>query len=206
MSSGKGDAMADHPSETTLHDVERHAAPSEQALIAVARTDARPFAALYDRYVDRVYAYLYRQTGRREIAEDLTSLTFLRALAAIGRFDSRRPFAPWLFRIAHNALMDHRRSAARTARLTDDIVQRLVEDADPRRESAVEQAEAFLAYTKGLPAEQRDVLALRFIADLSTEQTAALLGRSIGATKTLVWRAVATVRAHRHASGREEDR
>lgn len=169
--------------------------PSDAALVRAARTDPRAFGALYDRHVDRVYRYLYRQTGRRETAEDLTSLTFMRALAGLARFDTRQPFAPWLLRIAHNALVDDRRAAARAVRLTDDVVHKLVEEADPDAGGNLEQAEAFLAYTKGLSRDQRDALALRFVADLSPEQTAAVLGRSVAASKMLVSRAIAAIRS-----------
>lgn len=190
--------MGDHRPNTRAPEATHSPPETDTALVQAARTDPRAFGALYDRYVDRVYRYLYRQTGRRETAEDLTSLTFLRALSGLKRVDPRQPFAPWLLRIAHNVLIDERRAGAHTVHLTDDVVRILVEQSDPQAESSLEQAEAFLAYTRDLPADQRDALALRFIADLSTAQTATALGRSVAATKMLVWRAVAAVR-QRHS-------
>ncbi len=190
--------MGDYRPGTRVDDVKHPLPETDMALVQAARIDPRAFGALYDRYVDRVYRYLYRQTGRRETAEDLTSLTFLRALGGLKRVDPQQPFAPWLLRIAHNVLIDDRRAGAHTIHLTDAVVRVLVEQSDPQAESSLEQAEAFLAYTRGLPTDQRDALALRFIADLSTEQTATALGRSVAATKMLVWRAVAAVR-RRHS-------
>ena len=194
-----GDRVLDEPARAT----DQGSTETDTDLVLAARTDPRAFGTLYDHYVDTVYRYLYRQTGVAEAAEDLTSLTFLRALVALDRFDPHRPVTPWLMRIAHNALVDHRRTAARTMRLSEEIVSALVAEADPRAGSNVEQAEAFLAFTAGLPEDQRDALALRFITDLSVAQTAAALGRSVGATKMLVSRALAALRAS--AMARKEE-
>lgn len=194
--------VLDGPTRAMAHDL----AETDAALVRAARTDPRAFGALYDRYVDTIYRYLYRQTGARETAEDLTSLTFMRALGALDRFPVERPVAPWLVRIAHNALIDYRRRAGRTVPLTDDMVQTLVAGAAPSASGRLEQAEAFLAFTEDLPDDQRDALALRFIADLSMAQTAAALGRSLGATKMLVTRALATLRTRLDREGKEGDR
>jgi len=176
----------------------------EATLISAARADPHAFAALYDRYVDMVYRYLYRQTGRRELTEDLTSLTFVRALAGLRRFDAEQPFAPWLMRIAHNALIDERRGAARVVYMDDDALHALRESSGPDAADDVEQAEAFIAFTRDLPEGQRDALALRYITDLSIEQTAGALGRSAGATKMLITRALAALRG-RVARDTQED-
>lgn len=167
---------------------------TDTCLVQAARQDPRAFGALYDRYVETIYRYLYRQTGTRDAAEDLTSLTFMRALTALGRVDPQRPFRPWLVRIAHNALVDYRRAAGHTVPLSEEIVSTLVTQADQDSDSTLEQVEAFLAFTAHLTQDQRDALALRFIADLSLEQTAAALERSVGATKMLVSRALAALR------------
>lgn len=179
------------------------AAETNATLVRAAQADPEAFGLLYDRYVDTIYRYLYRQTGAREVAEDLTSLTFMRALGALDRFPPDRPVAPWLVRIAHNALVDHRRRAGRTVPLDDEIAHALEGRGEPGAAGDLEQAEVFDALTAGLPVEQRDALALRFVADLSMEQTAAALGRSLGATKMIVTRALATVRARERRDGKE---
>ncbi len=184
---------------------EQQPAATDAVLARVARDDPRAFGALYDRYVDTIYRYLYRQTGAREIAEDLTSLTFMRALGALDRFPADRPVAPWLVRIAHNALVDYRRRAGRTVPLDDTVAHTLEAPDAPGVTDDLEQAELFDALTAGLPADQRDALALRFVADLSMEQTAAALGRSSGATKMLVTRAPSTVRTRMRRDAKEED-
>ncbi len=154
--------------------------------------------------MDTIYRYLYRQTGAREIAEDLTSLSFMRALDALGRLPSDRPVAPWLVRIAHNALIDYRRRAGRTVPLDDAMAAALEGQGEPGATDDLEQAEVFDALTAGLPTDQRDALALRFAADLSMQQTADALGRSLGATKMLVTRGLATVRARARRDKKED--
>ena len=92
----------------------------EAKLVSQARDDPDAFAALYDMYVGRVYHYAYRRLGTHADAEDLTSQTFQRALEALPRYESRGlPFGAWLFRIAHNLLVDHFRSAAPADPLED---------------------------------------------------------------------------------------
>jgi len=184
---------------------EQQPAATDVVLARLAPDDPHAFGALYDRYVDTIYRYLYRQTGAREIAEDLTSLTFMRALGALDRFPADRAVAPWLVRIAHNALVDYRRRAGRTVPLDDDVAHTLEAPDSPGVTDDLEQAELFDALTAGLPADQRDALALRFVADLSMEQTAAALGRSSGAAKMLVTRALSAVRTRMRRDAKKEE-
>jgi len=129
----------------------------------------------------------------------------MRALGALDRFPADRPVAPWLVRIAHNALVDDRRRAGRTVPLDDENAYALEAPDAPNVTDDLEQAEVFDALTTGLPADQRDALALRFVADLSMEQTSAALGRSSGATKMLVTRALSTMRTRMRRDAKEED-
>jgi len=196
-----GERVLDRPTRV----MERGPIETDAALVLAARADPEVFGALYDRYVDTIYRYLYRQTGAREITEDLTSLTFMRALGALDRFPDERPIAPWLVRIAHNALVDYRRRAGRTVPLDDTVAHALEAPDSSGMTDDLEQAELFDALTTGLPADQRDALALRFVADLSMEQAAAVLGRSVGATKMLVTRALSAVRTRMRRDAKEED-
>ncbi len=84
---------------------------AEPGLVQAAQDDPAAFGALYERYLDRVYAYMRVRTRNADDAADLTQQVFLQALAALSRFhDQRVPFAVWLFRIARNSAIDfHRR-------------------------------------------------------------------------------------------------
>lgn len=86
--------------------------PDDSALVADARAAPEKFAALYERYVGQVYRYYYLRLGSTEAAQDATSDTFLKALANIGGYRGGS-FAAWVFRIAHNVVVDlHRRRPA----------------------------------------------------------------------------------------------
>src|SRR5438270_13791254 len=84
---------------------------AEDALIAeAARSDASAFAVLYERYYPRVYRYVFHRVGARSDAEDITGLVFMKALEALPSYQpGRNGFAPWLFRITRNAVVDHYR-------------------------------------------------------------------------------------------------
>ncbi|HKB20267.1 MAG TPA: sigma-70 family RNA polymerase sigma factor [Gaiellaceae bacterium] len=149
---------------------------------------------LYLLHFDRIYGYLRVSVGNRHDAEDLTTQTFLRMLESIGRFRwQSAPFSAWLFRIAHNLAMDHFRARRRVA----------VEDEAPEpsadEESAEEQAldsigqAGMLGLIEELPAEQRQVLTLKFVFGFRNSEAAGILGKTEGAVKSLQHRALASL-------------
>ena len=183
---------------------QQSALASDGGLVLSARTDSHAIDVLYARHVRGVYSYLYAQTGTREIAEDLTSQTFVRALEGVSGIRSGESFAPWLMRIAHNTLIDHRRASHRAGRLMERLKGVFQEGTAQDDHDSLAGTESFLALTAPLPKEQRDALALRFKADLSTARVAEVLGRSEGATRMLLVRALRTLRG-RTAQGEEEE-
>jgi len=91
--------------------------PDDRALAARAAADPDAFAALYRRHVATIHAFAWRRSGSRDVAEEVTSATFERALASIGRFEWRGGgFVAWLHRIAAHELVAHHRRADRAAR------------------------------------------------------------------------------------------
>ena len=93
-----------------------HTTEDDRRLIEAAQADSARFVEIYERYVDRIYAFVSRRTGNRATAEDITSQVFEQALRTIERFEWRGvPVSAWLFRIASNALADHWRERARDA-------------------------------------------------------------------------------------------
>jgi RNA polymerase sigma-70 factor (ECF subfamily) len=83
--------------------------------LRAAQRDSEAFAALYDAYVDKIYKYVFYKVGGQAEAEDLTAQVFLRAWEAIGEYEWREyPFSAWLFRIAHNLIVDHHRARRET--------------------------------------------------------------------------------------------
>jgi RNA polymerase sigma-70 factor (ECF subfamily) len=141
-----------------------------------------------------VYRYHVRHVGDHDEAEDLTAATFDRALAAFNRYQEHGRAAAWLFAVARHTRIDHerrRRPRAGLARAAS------VADAAPSPDERALRAEAARELRRmvaALPADQQEAVALRFFAGLSTAEAAAALGRSEGAVKMLVHRAVAALR------------
>ena len=161
----------------------------ERALIEAAQADPARFVQLYDRYVDRVYAYIGRRTGSRTVAEDITSAVFEQALAHLPRFEWRGvPFTAWLFRIAANELSDHWKREGRTSADPPPDVP------DEREYQDLERRVSLFQLVDRLPEVQRRVIQMRFVEERSIRDVAAVLDRSEGAVKQLQLRALENLR------------
>lgn len=164
------------------------------ALVERARDgDAKAFASLYDRYVDRVYRFvLYRLSGDQALAEDITSEVFLRALRKIKGFTWQgRDVGAWFLTIARNLVLDHFKSGRFRLEVvgaegneSDDVV-----DAEDAAIARVSQAQLYRAIQQ-LGTEQQEVIYWRFLQGYSVAETAAAMGKSDGAIKALQYRAV----------------
>jgi RNA polymerase sigma-70 factor (ECF subfamily) len=160
-------------------------------LVAAAQRDPARFGELYQAHFERVYAYVVRRLRDRHQAEDVTAEVFQQALANLGRFEWRGvPFAAWLFRIAANAIADRGKRAARERGTP---APEAGEDPQPALERGEELARLYRC-VRGLPADQRRVIELRFAEEKSIREIAAELGRSEGAVKQLQFRAVQSLR------------
>jgi RNA polymerase sigma-70 factor, ECF subfamily len=162
----------------------------------VVSRDSNAFGELYDRFVERVYRYLYFRTGSHPEAEDLTEQVFLKAWEAIGRYRWQgRPFVAWLYRLAHNSHIDHVRTQRPTTSLTND--ERPLELASPQ--AAVELARALdadlLSRALGeLTVDQQQVIVMKFIDGLDNEQIAQSMDKREGAIRALQMRALSSLR------------
>jgi RNA polymerase sigma-70 factor (ECF subfamily) len=158
--------------------------------------DSDAFGQLYDRYVDTVYRYLYYRVGNRQLAEDLTSETFLRALRRIGSVTWQgRDLGAWLVTIARNLTADHFKSSRFRLEVTTADMRDADQLADgPEREvlDALTNA-TLLQAVKRLNAEQQECIVLRFINGMSVTETAQAMGKNDGAIKALQYRAVRTL-------------
>jgi RNA polymerase sigma-70 factor (ECF subfamily) len=157
--------------------------------------DAEAFGELYDRYVDLVYRYIYYRVGTPQLAEDLTSETFLRALRRISSFTWQgRDVGAWFVTIARNLIADHYKSGRyRLEMTTDDIVEtgsKLVEDGPESAVLESMQNKVLLEAVKQLNAEQQECIVLRFLQGLSVAETAQAMGKNDGAIKALQYRAI----------------
>lgn len=190
------------PSEAGLHlpsppDVTQAVVATDVAqLITSAQAGCtQSFARLYDRYLGTVYAYIFHRVAHRPTAEDLTADVFMRALRCIGTFRQRGvDFGAWLLTIARNRVHDHFKSASfRLEASIDEVCDTPSSDGagDPETallsQEAVQQVRVALRQLNG---EQARVLFLRFIQHLDVSETAAAMGKSVGAIRALQYRAL----------------
>lgn len=168
----------------------------EAVLIAkAAQGDGEAFADLYDRYVARVYRYIYYMARSPTEAEDLTAETFLNAWQAMPRYEMRGPpFIYWLLRIAYNVTLNYLRRRRRHGPISQGLH---LEDTGPTPERALE------AYANGIRVRQallhlgplqRQVLVLRFIEELSYPEIAEIVGKTVGAVRVIQHRALSKLR------------
>ncbi len=190
-----------NPDETD--ESERSAAPlqtnvdEEQAITLAGQGDAEAFTLLYERYVNRIYNYIYYRTGNPYEAEDLTSRVFYRALHHINHYNQRGvPFSAWLYRIAHNLVANwHRDNSRRKEVPLEDYTQ------FPHRallpEASVvdnQELESLLRAIRRLPPDRQQLLILKFVEGMSNADVAVIMRRSEGAIKSLYHRTLLSLR------------
>jgi RNA polymerase sigma-70 factor, ECF subfamily len=174
---------------------EANSGDDELLLIEAAQKDPARFGDIYERYFDRVYAYVARRVGNRDAAQDLTADVFHRALANIGKYESRGvPFAAWLFRIASNAIADKWKHAAKEAGSpAGPQAAEEIDDCKSDWDAAEHRAQLFQS-VKTLPADQRRVIQMRFAEEKSIRDIAQALRKTEGAIKQLQFRAIQNLR------------
>ena len=165
--------------------------------LRAGKGDAAAFGALYDRYVEAVYRYVFYRVRNDADAEDLVSDVFMRALRAIPRYEPRVAFLAWLYRIARNAVIDRARRSRTQISFEDALahpgVDQVVEpDATILALSDKEAVRAALAKLTPL---QQEVIVLRFVEGYSTHEIADLVGKREGTVRGIQFRALEALRA-----------
>ncbi len=165
---------------------------SDEDVAAAAVEDASRFDELYHRFADRVYRYALARTGSDETASDITGDVMVAAMESIHRFDQHRaPFSAWLFTIAHRKVVDHHRSQRRWRNWISRQPAPPPEDDNALGGTlAGERRREVQAALATLPANQRDAVILRYIADLPIRDVGSVLGISEGAVKMRLNRAM----------------
>ena len=177
---------------------QKKASETQRVRALVERAQAGDRDALEELYLihfDRIYSYLHVSVGNRHDAEDLTTQTFVKMLESIKRFRwQSAPFSAWLFRIAHNAAMDHFR-ASRRWQPEEEVPEPDADDTTSAEEGAFESIgrKSMLELIDELSGEQQQVLTLKFVFNFSNAEAATILGKTEGAIKSLQHRALATL-------------
>jgi RNA polymerase sigma-70 factor (ECF subfamily) len=150
---------------------------------------------LYEENFDRIYRYIVLKIGDRIEAEDMTQQVFLHALKSLSSFKWKgMPFCTWLYRIAHNQVVDYLRKKSK--RVTVPLDESLpAGDGDPGREAERKlEIGQLVQATKKLTGLQQEVLSLRFTGELSVAEVAGVMGKSQGAVKALQHSAIVALR------------
>ena len=153
------------------------------------------FGLLYDKYVRKIYDYIYFKTHHREIAEDLCSKTFIKCLENLKNYQAAKgSFSSWLYRIATNTVIDHYRTQKNHANIEDawdfDSGEDLLKDVENKDKFA--EVEKLL---KQLKPEQRDIVMLRIWSGLSYKEIAEISGKSEDNCKMIFSRAIGSLRS-----------
>ena len=166
--------------------------PDEARLVRQAQSgDAESFARLYDGYVERVYRYVFFRVSDDEMAEDITSQVFLKAWENLDRYQfGSSPFLAWLYTIARNQVIDHYRARKQTVSIDEVVSLPAHDDAVDEQVQVRFDIQAMSDGLQFLTEEQQQVLTLRFIAGLETNEISKQMGKAEGAIRALQMRAL----------------
>jgi RNA polymerase sigma-70 factor (ECF subfamily) len=168
----------------------------EQSLVLQAqKCNQEAFAKLYEQNFDKIYRYISLKVGSNTEAEDMTQQVFIKALQSISSYKWKDvPFSAWLFRIAHNQVIDYYRKQSRQA-TTPLYEYMVVSDHNPEKTTEDKsEIERLLLASKKLTAAQQEVIALRFAGDLPIAEVARIMGKTQGAIKALQHSAIIALR------------
>lgn len=173
-------------------------ANTEQELVAQACSgDAQAFGKLYEKYIDAIYNYVYYRTSNQKEAEDLTSRVFLRALKHITRYEDRGyPFSAWLYRIAHNLVVNWYRDRDRKEEipLEDQYPPPAVKDETEKQLTKENRRENLLEIVRELPDDRQQLLILKHVEGLTNREIGEIMDRTEGAVKALYHRTLVALR------------
>ena len=171
---------------------------NDAMLVQFAKEDPEAFGELYERYVTKIYNYIYYRVGDQEEAEDLTARTFFRALRKIGSYEERGlPFSAWLYRIALNLVANwHRSQSRRKSVQLDELITATSDVSSPSTlVEKQEDREALLDVISELPEDRQQLLILKFVERMPNAQIGQVMGRSESSIKSLYHRTLKTLRS-----------
>jgi len=171
----------------------------EQELIKKAQKgEKQAFAALYDTYVEAIYRFIYLKIGRKADAEDITQQVFLNAWQNIQRYNYKGfPFSSWLYKIAHNAVIDFYRSYNNQAKIELESAEEIIQENGPNQEQEIDSnldLERIKKAIQQLPPDQQSIIIMRFVDDLPIKEIARILEKNEGTIRVIQHRALKQIR------------
>lgn len=169
----------------------------DKELAELAKEDKEAFGELYERYMPKIYNYIYYRTSNPHDAEDLTARVFFRAMSHIGNYvDKGVPFQAWLYRIAHNLVANWHRDQGRrkVIALDDYVAHSLKSEAPDRLAEDQEEQEKLMEAIHRLPEDRQQLILLKFIDQLSNAEIGEVMDRTEGAIKSLYHRTLLSLR------------
>ncbi len=191
-----GPAGTSHLDASHCSRVDNTDEPDDRTLVARARLDPDAFALLYRRYLHRIHAFTVRRCGDRHLADDITALVFERAWKNIHRVEvGPAGLGPWLYRIAANEVSTHFRRNGRKERALERLAGAPVSlAADPADTVNLRlDLESLRAALDRIPARHHEVIALRYLAGLSPQETAEAMGTTPQVVAALLYRALGSL-------------
>ncbi|MBZ0296128.1 MAG: sigma-70 family RNA polymerase sigma factor [Anaerolineae bacterium] len=170
---------------------------ADTELVQLAKEEQEAFGVLYERYVGKIYNYVYYRTGNHHDAEDLTAMVFYRAMGHIENYTERGvPFQAWLYRIAHNLVANwHRDRGRRKIIALEDFIGPSPQSETPDTQAEdEEEREILMRVIRRLPEERQQLLILKFIEHLSNAEIGQIMDRTEGAIKSLYHRTLIALR------------
>jgi RNA polymerase sigma-70 factor (ECF subfamily) len=168
---------------------------AEYAILERSKKNSRAFSELYEKYFDRIFNFIYRQTDDEDLAADLCSQTFLNVLKNVDRYEFRGvPFSAWLYKIATNEVNKfyRKRKNTKVYSIEEVRVRELMEQAhEDWDEELIQQ---LLRYLNDLPTEMLEVLHLRFFEDKDFKEISFILDISESGAKMRTYRALDRLR------------
>ncbi len=181
----------------------------EEAILRAAQGDEEGFGVLYQRYVGKIYNYIFYRTGNQHDAEDLTARVFYRALSHISSYTNTGvPFAAWLYRIAHNLVANWHRDNKRKNEvpLEENSGFKMNFEAPEATLVGNQERDQLLHYIRMLPPERQQLLILKVVERYSNAEVASIMRRSEGAIKSLYHRTLMQLRVTLESEKKREER
>jgi RNA polymerase sigma-70 factor (ECF subfamily) len=171
---------------------------SESDLISMASDgNSEAFGILYEKYIDQIYNYIYFRTSNGKDAEDICSRVFLRALKHIERYEDRGyPFSAWLYRIAHNLVVNWYRDSDRSEEisLSEQYPPPTIDGTVEERIEKMDEENRLMRMINSLSEDRKELLILKHVEDLTNYEIGQIMDRTEGAIKALYHRTLESLR------------